>query len=78
MMMNPLPQPGIYASFKLIIWFVNKDDLVCTWSKMIGLHNQLPRILPEILKFRLSLHMVKDDWPPPKLTAHDLTRNFKV
>ena len=23
-----------------------------------------PRILPEILKFRFSLHVVKDDWPP--------------
>ena len=25
----------------------------------------LPRISPEILKLRFSLHMVKDDWPPP-------------
>ena len=23
-----------------------------------------PRSLPEILKFRFRLHMVKDDWPP--------------
>ena len=23
-----------------------------------------PQILMEILKFRFSLHMVKDDWPP--------------
>ena len=23
-----------------------------------------PRILLEILKFRFSLYMVKDDWPP--------------
>ena len=30
------------------------------------------RILPEILKFRLILHMVKDDWPPPSLTAQNL------
>ena len=36
----------------------------------------LPMILPEILKFRFSLHMVKDDWPP--FTAYDFTRNFKV
>ena len=34
----------------------------------------LPMILPEILKFRFSVHMIKDDWPP--LTAHDFTRNF--
>ena len=33
---------------------------------------------PEILKFRFSVHIVKDDWPPTPLTAHDLTRNFKV
>ena len=26
----------------------------------------LPRISPEILKFRFSLHMVKDDWPHPQ------------
>ena len=31
-----------------------------------------PRSLPEILKFRLILHMVKDDWPPPSLTAQNL------
>ena len=24
----------------------------------------LVRILPEFLKFRFSLYMVKDDWPP--------------
>ena len=36
----------------------------------------LPMILPEILKFRFSLHMVKDDWPP--FTAYDFSRNFKV
>ena len=35
----------------------------------------LPMILPEILKFRFSVHIVKDDWPP--LTAKDLTRNLK-
>ena len=28
--------------------------------------------VPEILKFRLILHMVKDDWPPPSLTAQNL------
>ena len=38
----------------------------------------LPRILPEILKFRFSVHMVKDDWPPCPLTAQDFTRNFEV
>ena len=27
----------------------------------------LVRILPEFLKFRFSLHMVKDDWPPTKI-----------
>ena len=32
-------------------------------------------ILAEILKFRFSVHIVKDDWPP--LTAKDLTRYFK-
>ena len=32
--------------------------------------------LQEILKFRFSVHIVKDDWPP--LSAQDLTRNFKV
>ena len=36
----------------------------------------LPMILPEILKFRFSVHILKDDWTP--LTAQDLTRNFKV
>ena len=30
----------------------------------------------EILKFRFSVHIVKDDWPP--LTAQDFIRNFKV
>ena len=35
-----------------------------------------PRILPEILKFSSSLHMVKDDWPPYTSTAQDFTRNF--
>ena len=40
----------------------------------------LPRILPEILKFRFSVHMVKvkDDDPPISLTAQDFTRNFEV
>ena len=33
--------------------------------------------LPEILKFRLSLQMVKDDWLPHQL-PQDFTRNFKV
>ena len=37
-------------------------DLVCTWSKMIDpAPFRLPRIPPEILKLRFSLHMVKDD-----------------
>ena len=27
----------------------------------------LGRILPEFLKFRFSLHIVKDDWPPQPL-----------
>ena len=36
----------------------------------------LPMISPEILKFRFSVHIVKDDSPP--LPAKDLTRNFKV
>ena len=26
----------------------------------------LARILPEFLKFRFSLYIVKDDWPPPE------------
>ena len=34
--------------------------------------------LQKILKFRFSVHIVKDDWPPTPLTVHDLTRNFKV
>ena len=38
----------------------------------------LPMILPEILKFRFSLHIVKDDWPPTPLTIKDPTRNIKV
>ena len=41
----------------------------------------LPRILPEILKFRFSVHMVmvKDDCTPLSfLTAQDFTRNFEV
>ena len=33
-----------------------KFTFVCTLSKMIN--------APEILKFRFSLHIVKDDWPP--------------
>ena len=33
-------------------------------------------ILPEILKFRFNVYIIKDDWPP--LTAKDLTRNFKI
>ena len=54
-------------------------DLVCTWLKMIDPPAPwLPRILPEILKFRFSVHMVKDDWPPCPLTGQDFTRNFKV
>ena len=41
------------------------SDLVCTWWKMIDPHKVwLTRIWPKILKFRLSLHMVRDDWPP--------------
>ena len=53
-----------------------KDDWPLPW---------LPMTIPEILKFRFSLHIlkfrfsvhiVKDDWPP--LPAKDLTRNFKV
>ena len=35
-------------------------------------HWLLPEILkisPEILKFRFSLHMVKDDWPPTPLAS---------
>ena len=32
----------------------------------------------EILKFRFSVHIVKDDLPPTPLTAHDLPRHFKV
>ena len=41
-------------------------DLVCTWWKMIdppGMTDQT-RISPKSFKFRFSLHMVKDDWPP--------------
>ena len=26
--------------------------------------SHLPKISPEILKFRFGLHMVRDDWPP--------------
>ena len=34
---------------------------------------------PEILKFRFSLHMVKDDWSPLSLPpAQNFTWNFKV
>ena len=44
---------------------------------MIDPPNQLPHNLPEILKFRLSLQMVKDDWPP-LLDCPEFTRNFKV
>ena len=32
----------------------------------------------EGLKFRFSLHIVQNDWPPTPLTAKDLTRNFKI
>ena len=34
----------------------------------------LAMIWPEFLKFRFSLHIVKDDWPP----GQDFTRIFKV
>ena len=36
--------------------------------------------LPEILMFRLSLHMVKDDWSPNPLSTAPriLPENFKV
>ena len=39
----------------------------------------LPRISPEILKFRFSVHMVKvkDDCTPNQL-PQDFTRNFEV
>ena len=32
----------------------------------------------EVLKFRFSLHIVQNDWPPTPLTTKDPTRNFKV
>ena len=43
----------------------------------------LPRILPEILKFRFSVHMVKDDWPPspswlPRISPEILKFRFSV
>ena len=45
-----------------------KDDwpspINCIWS------------LPEIVKFRLILHMVKDDWPPNQL-PHNLPEILK-
>ena len=64
--------PGFYQKF----WSL---DLVCTWLKMIDPPAPwLHRILAEMLKFRFSVHMVKDDWPPCHLTAQDFTRNFKV
>ena len=42
-----------------------------------------PRILPEILKFRFSLHMVKDAWPPspswlPRISPETLKFRFSV
>ena len=46
-----------------------KDDWLPPW---------LPRISPEILKFKISLHMVKNDWPLTLLTTKDPTRNFEV
>ena len=47
-----------------------KDD----WSPNIL--STGPRSLPEILKFRFRLHMVKDDWPPPSVTAQNLPEIF--
>ena len=44
----------------------------------------LPRISPEILKFRFSVHMVKvkDDWPPnpscPRISPEILKFRFSV
>ena len=31
---------------------------------------------PEIFKFRFSVHIVKGDWSPTPMTAHDLHQKF--
>ena len=42
------------------------------WLIPPGMTDQT-RTSSKIFKFRFSLHMVKDDWPPPGMTDQDLT-----